>query len=316
MKISQLKAEIKNCIYEVLSEGNSTTTLDETLLREMASAYKVKDKEGFADAFAEFKKSKGDKYDKSALGIILKTLAKDGEVDFQDLAKELGKSDIASFNNVPIRKKLEGKDGEFTDFLTPISRKEKKAAAKPEDDKEPTTESLLQEMATAYRVKDKEGFMDALEKYKAGKGEKFSKTILAKILNALAEEGEVDYREMSKELNKPDLATFNNISTRAKLEDEGGEFSDFLEPIKKIEKKKDDTEKSSEEKPAAKMSMSKDDDDDDDDDLDIDDMKDDYYKDEEEDSFTFDREPSAKELAKTNAFLKSLEDIDDDDDEF
>lgn len=314
MKISQLKAEIKNCIYEVLSEGNSSTSLDETLLREMASAYKVKDKKGFADAFAEFKKAKGEKYDKSALGIILKTLAKDGEVDFQDLANELGKSDIASFNNVPIRKKLEGEGGEFTNFLTPVSRKEKKAAAKPEDGKEPTTESLLQEMATAYKVKDKAGFMDALEKYKAGKGEKFSKTVLAKILNALAEEGEVDYYEMSKEMNKPDLATFNNTSTRAKLEDEGGEFSDFLEPMKKI--KKDDTknpasEKPAAEKPAAKISAPKDDDDD----LDLD-IEDDYKDDEDEDSFKFDNEPSDKELAKTNAFLKSLEDIDDDDDEF
>jgi DNA-binding Lrp family transcriptional regulator len=313
MKISQLKAEIKNCIYEVLSEGNSTTTLDETLLREMATAYKVKDKEGFADAFAEFKKSKGDKYDKTTLGKILKTLAQDGEVDFRKLAAELGKSDLASFNNVPVRAKLEDEGGEFTDYLEPI-RKEKKAAAKPEEDKEPTTESLLQEMATAYKVKDKEGFMDALEKYKAGKGEKFSKTVLAKILNALAEEGEVDYRELGKKMGKSDLASFNNLSTRAKLEDEGGEFTDFLEPLRKEKKlTASDIEKpASEEKPAAKMSMSKDDDDDD---LDIDDMKDDYYKDEEEDSFTFDKEPSAKELAKTNAFLKSLEDMDDDDDD-
>jgi hypothetical protein len=311
MKISQLKAEIKNCIYEVLSEGNSTTTLDETLLREMATAYKVKDKEGFADAFAEFKKSKGDKYDKTTLGKILKTLAQDGEVDFRKLAAELGKSDLASFNNVPVRAKLEDEGGEFTDYLEPI-RKEKKSAAKPED-KEPTTESLLQEMATAYKVKDKEGFMDALEKYKAGKGEKFSKTVLAKILNALAEDGEVDYRKLGAEMGKSDLASFNNLSTRAKLEDEGGEFTDFLEPLRKEKKlTASDIEKpAAEEKPAAKKSMPKDDDD-----LDID-IEDDYYKDdEEEDSFKFDKEPSAKELAKTNAFLKSLEDIDDDDDEF
>jgi hypothetical protein len=173
-------------------------------------------------------------------------------------------------------------------------------------------ETLLREMATAYKVKDKAGFMDALEKYKAGKGEKFSKTVLAKILNALAEDGEVDYRKLGADMGKSDLASFNNLSTRAKLEDEGGEFTDFLEPLRKEKKlTASDIEKpASEEKPAAKKSMPKDDDD-----LDID-IEDDYYKDEDEDSFKFDKEPSAKELAKTNAFLKSLEDIDDDDDEF
>jgi outer membrane biosynthesis protein TonB len=97
----------------------------------MASFYKVKDKAGFKSALAKYKDAKGDKFDKGALGKLLSTLDKDGEVDLKALSKETGK-DIATYNNPQTRSALEKEGGEFTDYLE-AGKGEKAPKEKAED---------------------------------------------------------------------------------------------------------------------------------------------------------------------------------------
>jgi hypothetical protein len=155
MKISELKSTIEEFIVEVLSEASITAepnelstlkpkkgdvitvTEEEKALMEMASFYKVKDKAGFKSALAKYKEAKGDKFDKGALGKLLSTLDKDGEVDLKALSKETGK-DIATYNNPQTRGALEKEGGEFTDYLeagkgekTPKEKAEDKPKAEP-----------------------------------------------------------------------------------------------------------------------------------------------------------------------------------------
>jgi hypothetical protein len=87
-------------------------------------------------------------------------------------------------------------------------------------------EMLLNEMAGFYKVKDKAGFKKALEKYKELKGDKFDKNALGRLLVALDKEGEVNIKQFSQ---GKDPATYNNSNTRAALEDDGGEFTDYIE---------------------------------------------------------------------------------------
>ena len=171
MKISELKKHIEDNIVEILSEtdpkaqkqvddkiqqdpsylkkikdatakaekGDSTDLAmamaglkeAEVALMEMASFYKVKDKAGFKSALAKYKDAKGDKFDKGALGKLLSTLDKDGEVDLKSLSKETGK-DIATYNNPQTRGALEKEGGEFTDYLE-AGKGEKAPKEKAED---------------------------------------------------------------------------------------------------------------------------------------------------------------------------------------
>lgn len=111
-------------------------------------------------------------------------------------------------------------------------------------------ESLVQEMATFYKVKDKAGFKKALSKYKELKGDKYDKNALGQLLVALDKEGEVDVKTLAKEKGK-DTATWNNPNTRAALEKEGGEFTDYVEAGKgeKEEKPKKEEPKAKKETP-------------------------------------------------------------------
>jgi hypothetical protein len=159
MKISELKSTIEEFIVEVLSEADTDKSRGtaimsksakpsdvkkltdqgvdielreaEEALMEMASFYKVKDKAGFKSALAKYKDAKGDKFDKGALGKLLSTLDKDGEVDLKALSKETGK-DIATYNNPQTRGALEKEGGEFTDYLE-AGKGEKAPKEKAED---------------------------------------------------------------------------------------------------------------------------------------------------------------------------------------
>lgn len=147
MKISELKSTIEEFIVEVLGEASitaepnelstlkpnkgDTITVAEAALMEMASFYKVKDKAGFKSALAKYKDAKGDKFDKGALGKLLSTLDKAGEVDLKALSKETGK-DIATYNNPQTRGALEKEGGEFTDYLE-AGKGEKAPKEKAED---------------------------------------------------------------------------------------------------------------------------------------------------------------------------------------
>ncbi len=111
--------------------SNVPTNESEEALMEMASFYKVKDKAGFKSALAKYKDAKGDKFDKGALGKLLSTLDKDGEVDLKALSKETGK-DIATYNNPQTRGALEKEGGEFTDYLE-AGKGEKAPKEKAED---------------------------------------------------------------------------------------------------------------------------------------------------------------------------------------
>ena len=89
-------------------------------------------------------------------------------------------------------------------------------------------EMSLNEMASFYKVKDKEGFKKVLDKYKETRGEKYGKNALDQLLSTLEKENEVDIKTLAKQTSK-DTATWNNPATRDVLEKEGGMFSAYLE---------------------------------------------------------------------------------------
>lgn len=119
-----------NLAKKELAQANAMNEAEEALM-EMASFYKVKDKAGFKSALAKYKEAKGDKFDKGALGKLLSTLDKEGEVDLKALSKETGK-DIATYNNPQTRGALEKEGGEFTDYLE-AGKGEKAPKEKAED---------------------------------------------------------------------------------------------------------------------------------------------------------------------------------------
>jgi len=112
-------------------------------------------------------------------------------------------------------------------------------------------EMSLKEMAGFYKVKDKAGFKKALKTYKELKGDKFNKNALDRLLVALDKEGEVEITPFSKALKK-DPATFNNSNTRAALEKEGGEFTDYIDAYKSKPKDKEEPKKEEPKKEAPK----------------------------------------------------------------
>lgn len=111
------------------------------------------------------------------------------------------------------------------DFKMKALAAEKIALNKPQA--KPNLEEMsLNEMAGFYKVKDKAGFKKALKTYKELKGDKFDKNALGRLLVALDKEGEVNIKQFSQ---GKDPATYNNSNTRAALEKEGGEFTDYIE---------------------------------------------------------------------------------------
>jgi hypothetical protein len=113
-------------------------------------------------------------------------------------------------------------------------------------------EMSLNEMAGFYKVKDKAGFKKALKTYKELKGDKFNKNALDRLLVALDKEGEVEITPFSKALKK-DPATFNNSNTRAALEKEGGEFTDYIDAYKSKPKDKEEPKKETPKKEEPKV---------------------------------------------------------------
>jgi hypothetical protein len=196
MKISELKSTIEEFIVEVLSEADVDKTRGtaimskssnpkdiqkltsqgvdvelreaEEALMEMASFYKVKDKAGFKSALAKYKDAKGDKFDKGALGKLLSTLDKAGEVDLKALSKETGK-DIATYNNPQTRGALEKDGGEFTDYLE-AGKGEKAPKEKAED--KPKAEPKKAEPKKAEKKEEPKKEKPAPKKEEPKKAEK------------------------------------------------------------------------------------------------------------------------------------------------
>jgi hypothetical protein len=130
-----------NTVKDAIKQAKQTQMsvgVAEGLIQEMATFYKVKDKEGFKKALLKYKELKGDKFDKNALGQLLVALNKDGEVNIKDLAKEKNK-DSATWNNPTIRAAFEKEDGEFTDYLE--AGKGEKKETKPSKKTKPTKET-------------------------------------------------------------------------------------------------------------------------------------------------------------------------------
>ena len=174
-------------------------------------------------------------------------------------------------------------------------------------------EGLIQEMATFYKVKDKEGFKKALLKYKELKGDKFDKNALGQLLVALNKDGEVNIKDLAKEKNK-DSATWNNPTIRAAFEKEDGEFTDYLE-AGKGEKK--ETKPSKETKPAKEKESKKSEPEEEDDDVEVEDNWNKPAKDDDgEDEETIDKKAQAAakkggsvvtKLQRVTTQLKDLE---------
>jgi hypothetical protein len=181
------------------------------------------------------------------------------------------------------------------------------------------TESLIQEMATFYKVKDKEGFKKALLKYKELKGDKFDKNALGQLLVALNKDGEVNIKDLAKEKNK-DSATWNNPTIRAAFEKEDGEFTDYLEAgkgEKKETKPSKKTKPTKETKPAKEKESKKSEPEEEDDDVEVEDNWNKPAKDDDgEDEETIDKKAQAAakkggsvvtKLQRVTTQLKDLE---------
>jgi hypothetical protein len=130
LKENLLRKIIRNEIKSILNENEQPLT-------EMASFYSVTDPEEFEKKLETFK-SKGLFKPTSTMGMILQKLADEGQVDYKELAKELGKSDIASFNNPNTRKYLEGQGLEdmsvdFSTALKPGYKSKGKTAGKTDE---------------------------------------------------------------------------------------------------------------------------------------------------------------------------------------
>jgi hypothetical protein len=125
LKENLLRKIIRNEIKSILNEN-------EQPLAEMASRYTVTDPEGFKEKYDELKE-KGMFKPTSTMGMILQRLLDNGEVDYNKLKVELGKSDIASFNNPNTRKFLEEPGAAFEPFVKPEGKAREKSAGKSTD---------------------------------------------------------------------------------------------------------------------------------------------------------------------------------------
>ena len=99
-----------------LNELLNELELEEETLNEMASFYKIKASVDQEKAKSIFKRAADVTPEGSAMHDILSSLAKTGEADLKKFSMEQGGKDMAKWNNVPNRKKLEG-DGFFAKYL-------------------------------------------------------------------------------------------------------------------------------------------------------------------------------------------------------
>ena len=153
VSMEEILAEIEEARKRKKQE-EETESLDEDLLNEMASFYKIKDDVNQENAKKAIEivrdkvTSKG-----TSLYALLDTLASEGEVDLKQLAKETGK-DIATWNNPKTRGYLE-KEGILAKYIDAGSSPSAKRTGRPkgssdlEDlDLPPANESLYE----AYRA--------------------------------------------------------------------------------------------------------------------------------------------------------------------
>jgi hypothetical protein len=160
MKLSELKLAIREMIVSELTEVDVDATrgtvilpkasnpmdvkkltsqgidveLKEDQLNEFAAFYKIKDDVDKEEAKAAIDKAIKDNPGQKNLQLALKILKDKEEVNFKELAQALGKNSIASFNNVPSRKVL---DGDLASFIDPLRLKGDKPDKEPKEPKEP-----------------------------------------------------------------------------------------------------------------------------------------------------------------------------------
>ena len=108
--------------------------LEEDQLNEFAAFYKIKDDVDKEEAKAAIDRAIQDNPGQKNLQLALRILKDKEEVNFKELAQALGKNSIASFNNVPSRKVL---DGDLASFIDPLRLKGDKPDKEPKEPKEP-----------------------------------------------------------------------------------------------------------------------------------------------------------------------------------
>jgi hypothetical protein len=149
ISMEEILAEIEEAKKKKKQE-EETESLDEDLLNEMASFYKIKDDVNQENAKKAIEIVRDRVTNKgTSLYALLDTLANTGEVDLKQLAKETGK-DIATWNNPKTRGYLE-KEGILAKYLDAGSSPSAKRTGRPkgssdlEDlDLPPTNESLYE----------------------------------------------------------------------------------------------------------------------------------------------------------------------------
>ena len=249
-----------------LNELLNELELEEETLNEMASFYKIKDsvditKNGEKKTLSKseiqsmFKRAADATSEGSAMHDILSSLAATGEADLKKFSIEQGGKDMVKWNNVPNRNKLE-KDGIFAKYLdagsspSNVGGKGRKGGTdakydffKDEDGGEEFTqdleESMLNEMASFYKVKDSVDITKNGEKKTLSKSEIQSMfkraadatpkgSAMHDILDSLAATGEADLKKFSMEQGGKDMAKWNNVPNRNKLEKDGV-FAKYLD---------------------------------------------------------------------------------------
>jgi hypothetical protein len=220
-----------------------TVTEEEKALMEMASFYKVKDKAGFKSALAKYKEAKGDKFDKGALGKLLSTLDKDGEVDLKALSKETGK-DIATYNNPQTRGALEKEGGEFTDYLeagkgekAPKEKAEDKPKAEPkkaEKKVEPKKEKPAPKKEEPKKAEKEEDEDDSTDDKAPSEAELKKNASIATIVDTIAKLTK-DRKETNEKYKKAEG------EEKAKLLDKLKDLTSKIQPLEKALKEKQKT---------------------------------------------------------------------------
>jgi len=252
-KITNYKSLEEIDLNELLNE----LELEEETLNEMASFYKIKDsvditKNGEKKTLSKseiqsmFKRAADATSEGSAMHDILSSLAATGEADLKKFSIEQGGKDMAKWNNVPNRNKLE-KDGIFAKYLdagsspSNVGGKGRKGGTdakydffKDEEGGEEFTqdlgESMLNEMASFYKIKDTVDLEKAKSLFKRAADVTPKGSAMHDILNSLATTGEADLKKFSMEQGGKDMAKWNNVPNRKKLEKDGI-FAKYLDAL-------------------------------------------------------------------------------------
>jgi methylphosphotriester-DNA--protein-cysteine methyltransferase len=226
-----------------LNELLNELELEEETLNEMASFYKIKASVDQEKAKSIFKRAADVTPEGSAMHDILSSLAKTGEADLKKFSMEQGGKDMAKWNNVPNRKKLEG-DGFFAKYLDAGSSPSNKGGQgkkggvdrydflKGEEGEEEFTqdleESTLNEMASFYKIKASVDQEKAKSIFKRAADVTPEGSAMHDILSSLAKTGEADLKKFSMEQGGKDMAKWNNVPNRKKLEGDGF-FAKYLD---------------------------------------------------------------------------------------